>query len=344
MNWIKKYFRLGLVTLLAAFAAVCLLLLPIFPIAEGNVSLTWIIPPAQADVTSVIDTVLNIFGLRVPPRQEEAPTGRRAGGAGRGPICFLFENENQPASENENELREAVIALVPFYLEPEPTNETDPEPTTGTDHENELAKGFVTPSETGDGDEGEDDVPTEVVGGFTRTEQPTFWFYVPHVPNPDIGSGQVGVARFVLSERIDDGLDNNPDSRPVLWDELIAFELFNHPRLIEYTLPYALETNKHYEWYFSVICDAEKPSRNPAVRGWIERADASEDRIWFENLDTLINARRSLVSGRRRDIQEAWTEVLDTFDISESSRFALLESTDILHREVVKGAPLSAAM
>ena len=336
MNWIKKYFRSGMLTLLVAFFAVCLLLLPIFPIAEGNIIQTWIIPPAQADVTSVINTVLNIFGLRVPPRQEEAPTGRRAGGAGRGPICFLFENENQP---DENEFREAVIALVPFYLEPEPT---------GSDNENELEKGLVTRSETEDGDEEENKVPTEVVGGFTRIERPTFWFYVPHVPDPnhdsDTDSGQMGVARFVLSERIDDEPDNRPDSRPVLWDELIAFELFDHPRLVEYTLPYALETGKHYEWYFSVICDAEKPSRNPAVRGWIERADASEDRIWFENLDTLINERRTLLGRRRRDFQQAWTAVLNELQIPESSRFALLEPTTILHREVVRDDPLLTEM
>jgi hypothetical protein len=200
--------------------------------------------------------------------------------------------------------------------------------------------------------ETETDSNTEFVGGLTIAANPTFWFYLPYIATKATGdeTPPKRVAQFVL-------LDNT--DRPV-WNELMAVELSDHPQLVEYPLSYSLETDKLYKWYFSVICDSEKLSRNPVVRGWIQRAEPTPELqdalrnappfeqylayanngIWFDTVSSLVKFRRQFPSTNR----EAWLSLLDYFQIPRVNQFDVLEPVEPIELEVVNGNQLPARM
>ncbi|BAY73435.1 hypothetical protein NIES23_62630 (plasmid) [Trichormus variabilis NIES-23] len=105
-----------------------------------------------------------------------------------------------------------------------------------------------------------DSASTQEVGE-TVEDHPTFWFYLPPYPS------SIKSAKFVL-------LDENRH----LVQEPIYTQLPNLSQnsgiIAGLTLPSrekALEVGKQYSWYFSILCDYQKPSRNPEVTGQIQR-------------------------------------------------------------------------
>ncbi|NJL46417.1 MAG: DUF928 domain-containing protein [Leptolyngbyaceae cyanobacterium SM2_5_2] len=181
-------------------------------------------------------------------------------------------------------------------------------------------------------------IPTQgYVGGYTVSEQPIFWFYIPYVAENTLAQTShpvadephnIRVGKFVL-------LDQN---RNFISSHLMAIELLQSPRLMTFQLPFSLELNKLYNWYFSIVCEPEKPSKNPAVRGWVERIERSpelvsalqyaspsqeyliyaENGIWFEALSELITSQQRLLSleqARRAQVQQDWVEFLASVNI-----------------------------
>ncbi|MEB3359416.1 MAG: DUF928 domain-containing protein [Synechococcales bacterium] len=187
---------------------------------------------------------------------------------------------------------------------------------------------------------------TEEVGGLTIAPQPTFWFYIPYISTPETPPKRV--AQFVLLDESD---------RPV-WNELMTIELRDRPRLVEYSLPHSLNIETLYSWYFSVICDADKLSRNPTVRGWIQRTEPTPELqaalrevsrfdqhvayantgFWFDMVSSLVNTRRQFPFVHRDD----WTMLLNHFGIPAANQFDVLESAEPADREVVRGNQLPA--
>lgn len=292
-------------------------------------------PAAQAGVWE------DLVALFTPP-DDAPPTGRSSGGAGRGPICTLSEEALKNQDVN------TLMALVPVKQanvdnHPNQSSEVQVEATTP---DTALNPGLPN---------------SKMVGGYTIAAQPTFWFYLPYtlpsnsIPTsnltPEISSNRV--AQFVLLDDSD---------RPV-WNELMNVELHDRPRLVEYPLPYSLETGKLYNWYFSILCDSDKLSRNPTVRGWVQRVeptpdlqqalrdgDASrrfqqyeayaDDGIWFDTVSSLVDTRRQF-SFINRDL---WTGLLTYFEIPDANQLDILESAVPTEREVVNGNQLPARM
>ena len=90
--------------------------------------------------------------------------------------------------------------------------------------------------------------------GFTNTEHPTFWFYVPYSGCP---------LEFVLK----DEKDND-----VYQTTLTASDTL--PGVISVRLPSTvapLEIGKRYRWYFSVLDPQEQNEVLDAVDGWVQR-------------------------------------------------------------------------
>jgi hypothetical protein len=261
---------------------------------------------------------------------EAVPTGRGAGGAGRGPICVLSELA-------ESEGARSVVALMPVIE--------------AGFNQNRVFDG-------GDLDEGfsrlngseailTSESPTEgYVGGYTLEEQPEFWFYVPYVA--DSGSTEatersrqraadtspeedshIRIGKFAL---LDEG-------RNLIASHLVAIELLSSPRLVAFQLPNSLEPNQLYNWHFSIVCEPEKPSRNPVVRGWVERLESTpalatalqtasptqryltyaENGIWLEAVSELVAIRQRFLPMnpmQREQIQQDWFDLLVSVNIS----------------------------
>lgn len=193
------------------------------------------------------------------------------------------------------------------------------------------------------------------VGGYTVGEQPTFWFYVPYVaenaltqssPQPKIdrnlapiNPNNIRVGKFVLLDK----------GRNFVASYLIALELLQSPRLVTFEVPISLDVDRLYNWHFSIICEPEKPSRNPVVRGWVQRVEPSpelevalqnarpfetylayaEDDIWFEALSELIATRQKFPT--LPQAQELWYDFLASFNIQnpESIDLSVTESTEV---------------
>jgi hypothetical protein len=88
---------------------------------------------------------------------------------------------------------------------------------------------------------------------------PTFWFYLPpHAPS-------ITSAKFVLLD------ENKHLAQDPIYAQLPQASVGVIAGL---TLPSngkALEVGKQYSWYFSILCDPQKPSRNPEVTGQVQR-------------------------------------------------------------------------
>jgi len=139
------------------------------------------------------------------------------------------------------------------------------------------------------------------VGGETTEASPTLWFYTPYTRS----QGE-GFARFMLLDEFNKPVFENP----------IKLFLPESPGIISVSLPqqHSLLVEKPYFWYFSVICNLDRPSRNPSVNGWIRRVPSEPGQepgkpdesnlAWYDLLNTLASARRQ--SPSKIDSQRYW--------------------------------------
>jgi Domain of Unknown Function (DUF928) len=129
---------------------------------------------------------------------------------------------------------------------------------------------------------------------FTADQSSTFWFYVPEISSPDIKLAEL----VILSE-----------------DKKVSetfFHLIKTAGIVSLTLPLkearSLQSNQIYHWFFSIICDARRPSRNSSVDGWIKIKNEPKDyeligiterrkfeiyaknNVWHDLLTTLIQS------------------------------------------------------
>jgi Domain of Unknown Function (DUF928) len=161
--------------------------------------------------------------------------------------------------------------------------------------------------------------PTSV-WGKTVEPNPTLWFYVPYSDSDGFKS-----AKFML-------LDT--DKHPVL-SQPVSVTFSGTPGIIGFRIPYTLEVNQLYNWYFSIVCDASRPSRNPGVRGWIQRVEPgaelvtaveqvapsrkyliyAENGIWYDTVTELTKNRQR--NPKDEAVQRDWVSLLGFLDLSE---------------------------
>ncbi|MBC6430109.1 DUF928 domain-containing protein, partial [Nostoc sp. HG1] len=136
----------------------------------------------------------------------------------------------------------------------------------------------------------------------TVAENPTFWFYVPELPETT-RSGE-----FIL-QALDGKNVENVYRTPL--------SLSGKPGIISINLPlqsqYSLKTNKKYHWYFHIYCgDPQKTSDNFYVDGFVQREVLthalnsqlkaakpreyiaySANNLWYDTLTNLGQLRRA---------------------------------------------------
>lgn len=163
--------------------------------------------------------------------------------------------------------------------------------------------------------------------GLTTKDYPTFWFYLPFGQTSALradGYSTITVtsAKFML-------LDEN--LKPVL-EKPIILPLPKQGGIVSFTLPATekpLQIGKDYNWFFSIICDAQQPSANPTVSGWLTRVSASprlvsqlkstrqqdqylaykEANLWFDSFSQLAQYRAERL--------DAWSKLLKSFELQE---------------------------
>ncbi len=150
---------------------------------------------------------------------------------------------------------------------------------------------------------------------LTLDEHPTFWFYVPEQIR------NIEFVEFMMQDERDEAVFENPIKVKLNTSGIVSFELPAREK--------PLENNKSYHWYFSVVCDSKRPSRNPSIDGWIKRVQLEESRgtlalatskeqiefyassnIWYEMLKLL--AEQNCLSKNNSIYAKYWTTILHT--------------------------------
>jgi Domain of Unknown Function (DUF928) len=158
---------------------------------------------------------------------------------------------------------------------------------------------------------------TELVWGKTTAAQPTLWFYVPYK------SDQLKSAKLVVLDEQKQPLPEYP----------LTVSLIDTPGILSVRLPSPLFINKQYAWYFSILCSTDKPSRNPSVRGWIQRVDSiaentyqayTEKGIWYDLVTDLITRYQKEPDRYRED----WLGLLEYLGAEELQDATILSTTN----------------
>ena len=205
--------------------------------------------------------------------RNDAPTGRRQGGAKRG--C--------------PDLKQPVTALVP-------------------------GEETVIPGE---------ETVTESISFLASTvsEYPTFWVYVPELPN------KVRLGEFVFQDKKGENIYRTPLTLPEK-SGVIGISLPQSPQ-------YALKQDNKYQWYVKVYCgDTQNTSDSYYVKAWVQRvaltpkleselrAAKSEEyiayavsQIWQDALTNLAQLRRT--NSASSVLAQDWTDLLKAVGLEE---------------------------
>ncbi|WP_017315035.1 DUF928 domain-containing protein [Mastigocladopsis repens] len=258
--------------------------------------------PVLAQNKNPFQVVLEgIQSLFAPRTTKGAPVGRVRGGAGRGRCPTLASLEsNEPG----------IDALPLSALVPTISNRLN------RDVE-QLAKS----------------VSSEIVWSKTTEAYPSFWFYIPYVYE----ESELEYAKFVILDE-----DKHIVTGPIFFQLPDKTVVAGKPSLAKFTLPRnekPLVIGKQYNWYFSIVCNERKPSRNPSVTGWIQRVGLrilapkdymyyAKQGIWYDTVTRLAESRlattqaqteilfpsteKSLITPQS-EIEEDWEALLKSF-------------------------------
>ena len=168
--------------------------------------------------------------------------------------------------------------------------------------------------------------------GSTLAQYPTFWVYLPELPN-NIRSGE-----FVLQNQQGSDILRQAIALPGK-SGIIGISLPQNPQL-------ALRTNSKYHWYFNVYCDTPQKNSAYVVDAWVRRlAPTAEiqrqlsgakspqynvyaaNNIWYDAVNNL--AQKRLTNPNDATLAEDWGKLLKSVGLSE------LTSAPIIQRYTV---------
>ncbi|UBF30746.1 DUF928 domain-containing protein (plasmid) [Kovacikia minuta CCNUW1] len=171
--------------------------------------------------------------------------------------------------------------------------------------------------------------------GRTITANPTFWFYIPTFWSQASESSisdkpsQIKTGEFMLLN----------DRGEAVLKQPITVKLADQAGFSRFTLPTdpslwvsgkSLEVGKRYNWFFSIVCDANQPATNPTVEGWVERleapanlktqlqqvAPANRYTVYVQNGDWFESI--TLLAENRQTASESWSEVLKELGLTKT--------------------------
>ncbi len=154
----------------------------------------------------------------------------------------------------------------------------------------------------------------ENLQGLSASATPTLYFAVPVMStSPDL--------EFVLQD----------SNQRVIYAAKVESEASGGIMSLQIPESHALEANKEYHWYLSVICDAQHRERDVVVEGLIKQVQSetpltsvsAQERIqfyqqkglWHDALHTLVNLQKKQENSA--NLQEIWKVMLDSVNLSQ---------------------------
>lgn len=178
------------------------------------------------------------------------------------------------------------------------------------------------------------------VWGRTVEDYPTFWFYIPGFTSEKQSEQKFG--KFVLLDE-----ERHIVAGPIYFKlpEQSSIAGFPLSKAVKYEQPLKpLKMDKEYNWYFTVICDARKPSKNPTVKGWIQRIPSistpngylnyAQQGIWYDTVTLIARNRMATPQVQIQDpIQNDWLSLLLVIAKNHQKQEILNEISDQIEPE-----------
>ncbi|WP_017305749.1 DUF928 domain-containing protein [Spirulina subsalsa] len=154
---------------------------------------------------------------------------------------------------------------------------------------------------------------------LTLSSHPTFFWYMPETRAESV--------TFVLNDRYENTVYSVTLDNP------------NQAGIMSMSLPeeerYALKTGENYHWYVFLTCNANDPTGDVFVDGWVQRLDESdplaqqllspggnadltrfaEAGIWHEALAGLVQKRQNAPNDQ--ELAASWQEFLESVDLGQ---------------------------
>jgi len=181
----------------------------------------------------------------------------------------------------------------------------------------------------------QDNINSQNTLGITYESQPTFWVYIPDQYKNET------LAEFMILDENNNNFFNQPVSVKLAGlSGIIGFSLQGTERY--------LKINEAYHWFFAVVCDPQKRSKNPTIDAWTQREEIpsnlthdkidqaplteklkiyQENQIWHEPLTLLAEKRQK--SSQNNSFDRDWHELLQKTNLSEI-KLKNIESSSIL--------------
>lgn len=99
--------------------------------------------------------------------------------------------------------------------------------------------------------------------GLTLNKHPRFWIYIPDLSSKNISGESIEFTEFMIQDESNNDILDTP---------IQASLNKQQGGVIFQSLPESitLKPNQPYHWFFSIICDHRRPSRNISVDGWVQ--------------------------------------------------------------------------
>lgn len=189
--------------------------------------------------------------------------------------------------------------------------------------------GLVPPEETPAVVGGEPTLSTTMKSfvGFTSEAFPSLWFHIPALP-PDVESLELMVQDAgntdLMNEPLVIPLSGTPGVYPIDW----------------HISEVPLEVGQAYHWYLSILCNAERPSRNPSIDAWVQRVALTpaiarslttatererielyiEDGLWHDALTQLAKLRCQRPNDP--ELTDDWITLLNSVGVADEVAIA----------------------
>ena len=165
--------------------------------------------------------------------------------------------------------------------------------------------------------------------GYTLTEHPTFWFYVPY-KTTSVTSG-----KFSIEDQ-----EGNTYYRA-------SVKLPNTPGFVSVSIPTTekpLEKNKTYKWKFTLSCASQDSEQPPQVwhMGTVQRVDmpALETQLKTANLEERTNLYiknniwydASIDLAKIHDSPQAWRNLLKAIGLEQLAQEPIVGSVDVMEK------------
>ncbi|WGV25570.1 DUF928 domain-containing protein [Halotia branconii] len=170
---------------------------------------------------------------------------------------------------------------------------------------------------------------SEIVGGLTTSQRPTFWFYVPYTQD------STASAEFILQDSEENDIYRN------------AIALPPKPGVIGVSLPSnkSLQVEKTYRWYLKVFCNQQQTASVPIyVEGDIQRVNLdsrmmqqlqtavapqqkvviyAQEGIWFDSLTMLAQLRQK--NPHDASVVSDWQSLLKSVNLDNVATAPLVQ-------------------